>query len=190
MSAISMEILNKNQWRQVRLAEYQHYNKAELSIDFLWEQMRLLQSQYPGLWGVYFPLSDEPPFHKKIKQGDVDWAWPKVQGSDLLFYDQVYFFKKGKWGNLEPSVGRPVSKSDMVGIFVPGIAFSPSGDRMGRGGGFYDRFLNGFQGLRVGVCWHFQIFDSLPTDVWDQKMDKIVTDKTRIECTRQNKNEV
>ena len=64
-------------------------------------------------------------------------------------------------------------------ILVPGRAFTLSGDRLGRGKGFYDSFLNELKGKNnitlAGVCFDFQIKKSLPVDDRDIKMDRIFT---------------
>jgi 5-formyltetrahydrofolate cyclo-ligase len=66
-------------------------------------------------------------------------------------------------------------------LLLPLVAFDRSGNRLGMGGGFYDRLLAKLnQSLRrprlVGVAYQFQEVDSLPVAPWDQKLDQIVTD--------------
>lgn len=64
-------------------------------------------------------------------------------------------------------------------VIVPGRAFSPKGDRLGRGKGFYDRF---FQRLRpdcrlVGLAYSTQIVESVPTEQHDRLMDLVITEE-------------
>lgn len=63
-------------------------------------------------------------------------------------------------------------------ILVPGLAFSQDRHRLGRGGGFFDRLLAGRarQAFKLGVCFSFQMLDSIPTEAHDIVMDAIVTD--------------
>jgi 5-formyltetrahydrofolate cyclo-ligase len=63
-------------------------------------------------------------------------------------------------------------------ILVPGLAFSQDRHRLGRGGGFFDRLLAGRakQAFKLGVCFSFQLLDSVPTEAHDIVMDAIVTD--------------
>lgn len=56
---------------------------------------------------------------------------------------------------------------------IPGRAFTISGDRLGRGKGYYDRFLTQYQGTTIGVCFKCQILDSIPVDPWDKKLDLV-----------------
>jgi 5-formyltetrahydrofolate cyclo-ligase len=61
-----------------------------------------------------------------------------------------------------------------LAVLVPGIAFDARGARLGRGGGYYDRFLEGLQkigALKIGVCWSMQIVPEVPTDPHDVHVD-------------------
>jgi 5-formyltetrahydrofolate cyclo-ligase len=59
-------------------------------------------------------------------------------------------------------------------VIIPGLAFDQHGRRLGRGGGYYDRFL-AQQGLenaiKIGVCWSMQVVQAVPTDLHDVRMD-------------------
>lgn len=56
---------------------------------------------------------------------------------------------------------------------IPGRAFSPDGDRMGRGKGYYDRLLAQLHCPKWGVAFKCQMLAQIPTDPWDVKLDKI-----------------
>ena len=60
-------------------------------------------------------------------------------------------------------------------IVVPGVAFTRSGQRLGRGGGFYDRFFERFPNIhKIGIAFSCQIVDTLPIDDYDIAMDEVV----------------
>jgi 5-formyltetrahydrofolate cyclo-ligase len=63
-------------------------------------------------------------------------------------------------------------------VVVPGVAFTAGGERLGQGGGWYDRFLCrvGPGALSVGVCFAEQIVDELPVEEHDVRLDRVVTD--------------
>ena len=86
----------------------------------------------------------------------------------------------GYRGIEEPSADAPsVSPDSLDLVLVPGMAFArtPSGVlRMGRGGGFYDRFLPQVSCPTVGICYSYRIVGSLPTDPWDIPLDKLISD--------------
>ena len=62
-------------------------------------------------------------------------------------------------------------------ILVPGLAFGEDGSRLGRGKGFYDKYLEGFSGFKIGVCFSEQVFEALPMEPNDKFVDFVVTDK-------------
>lgn len=76
-----------------------------------------------------------------------------------------------------PDAVRPNMDGVQV-VVVPGLTFTPGGARLGQGGGWYDRLLSavGDDVLRVGVCFHEQLVDSLPTEPHDIPMHLIATD--------------
>ena len=71
----------------------------------------------------------------------------------------------------------PPSTLEMV--IVPGVAFTIHGHRLGRGGGYYDRFLSQLEGqiYSIALSFEMQIFDEIPFDVQDMPVDYIITEK-------------
>ena len=59
-------------------------------------------------------------------------------------------------------------------MLVPGLAFTPEGRRLGRGGGYYDRYLTGKENIyKAGTAYPFQILPDLPVESHDIIMDKV-----------------
>jgi len=59
-------------------------------------------------------------------------------------------------------------------VIVPGLAFDARGGRLGRGGGYYDRFLGRAsmqRAIKIGVCWELQLIEAVPTESHDVVMD-------------------
>lgn len=85
----------------------------------------------------------------------------------------------GTFGVLEPTVTarRPVEPPPGALVIVPGLVFTPLGDRIGFGGGYYDRFLADFAGLKVGVAYAFQMATAIPVEPHDVAMDVVVTEE-------------
>lgn len=78
----------------------------------------------------------------------------------------------------EEGYGEPlvVPQSSDLFVIVPGLAFDQSGQRLGRGAGYYDHFLAtpGLErAVKIGVCWSMQMVQMVPTDAHDVKMDWI-----------------
>lgn len=107
-------------------------------------------------------------------------CFPRMTASEPRFHrvDHGSQLVPGRWAILEPPTDTPaVSTSDIDFFFVPGVAFDARGNRLGRGGGFYDRALAHAHGLKVGVAWEFQLVDRVPAEDLDVRMDVIVTEQ-------------
>lgn len=61
-------------------------------------------------------------------------------------------------------------------VLVPGLAFDRAGNRLGRGGGYYDRFLSGVDVEAVGLAYRFQVVESVPVDEGDVPVDAVATE--------------
>ncbi len=86
----------------------------------------------------------------------------------------------GTFGLLEPTGSEivPPAKLGRALICVPGVAFSLEGQRLGRGGGYYDRLLaaTGSQAVTAGLAYSFQVLDRLPESPDDRRLQLIVTE--------------
>lgn len=69
-----------------------------------------------------------------------------------------------------------VSPEDIDLAIVPGAAFTLDGQRIGMGGGYYDRFLEKFSGISAGIAYSCQMRETLPMEQHDRKIDIIFTD--------------
>ena len=70
-------------------------------------------------------------------------------------------------------------------VLVPGLAFDSVGNRIGRGKGYYDRFLarpEMAQAVRVGVCWSIQMLQEIPVQSHDMPVDWICHERGTIRC--------
>ena len=68
-------------------------------------------------------------------------------------------------------------------ILVPGAGFSPMGCRMGRGAGYYDRFLTQSGGFRLGITSDKLLLKNIPVDEHDQRVEALVTETGFVRCT-------
>ena len=76
----------------------------------------------------------------------------------------------------EPQGATPCPPERIDLIVVPGTAFTRAGARMGRGRGYYDRYLSrpGFHARTVGVCYTHQLLDTLPVEPHDVPLDRVI----------------
>lgn len=66
---------------------------------------------------------------------------------------------------------------EKIDIFiVPGVAFDRMGNRLGRGGGYYDKLLAGVPSPKIGLAYSFQVLAEVPRTSYDVPMDMVVTE--------------
>ena len=100
---------------------------------------------------------------------------PTVVGDDIIpvALDEQTTFCVGDFNITEPQ-GKPYEGKIDVAI-VPGMAFDHNRNRLGRGKGYYDRFLEQHPETKlIGICFDFQYVDKIPTEPTDIRMDEII----------------
>ena len=143
----------------------------------------LLSSNQSLTVGVFYPLSDEvywPNGFKATKQ----LAFPEVVDQKMVFrqcgLESLVEIKQFGRKMRVPCQEHQIVKPDI--IIVPGIAFDRSGNRLGRGGGFYDTYLSKFEGPKIAICNSLQLVDELPIEEHDIGVNVIITEEALIEC--------
>jgi len=82
----------------------------------------------------------------------------------------------GEFGIRAPREDSPkIEIEELDLLVVPGIAFTKNGERLGRGGGFFDRVLKKFEGVSVGLAFDFQILEKVPMEEWDERVGRVLT---------------
>ncbi len=159
------------------------------------ENLEAFLKDKKGYWGAYSALNEEINIDLIIrKMSNIKWLFPVVKDKHFLeFWEASAGFQKGYAGILEPipveaelkgnSSEREPSRRQQIsidliqGFLVPGLCFDRRGNRMGKGKGFYDRALEHCGAEKVGVCFSELVFDEIPSEDHDQKMDWIVTEE-------------
>lgn len=129
---------------------------------------------------VYYSLPDEVNTHHLIDDLVADGKTvllPRVSGPDtmeLRRYTDHADLQEGAYHILEP-VGEPFTDYASIDIIiVPGLAFDAAGHRLGRGRGYYDRFLRTMGVRTIGVCFDFQKVEEVPVDAFDIPVDMVI----------------
>ncbi len=132
---------------------------------------------------IYYPFKNEVDVLKLIKIcKDKNFFFPVVNFKKKILEVRKYNseFIKNKFGIYEPK-GKNLKKINLDFIVVPGIVFDKRCYRIGFGGGYYDKFLKNVNCFKCGVCYDFQIVESLPTEKNDVKLNCVVSEE-RIIC--------
>ena len=132
---------------------------------------------------IYFPISGEvatKSIFEAALGAEKEVYFPRVNGSSLDFYkiQNLKQLKPGSFGVLEPEGGPYKADHQQIDLFIiPGLAFDRSGNRLGYGKGYYDRALIGVpDSKKVGICYGFQVLESVPTTEHDQKVGTVITE--------------
>jgi 5-formyltetrahydrofolate cyclo-ligase len=110
-------------------------------------------------------------------------AVPKVLKNGIMEFYYIKSFeevKKGKFNIYEPDKVNKLAKPSKKSLFiVPGILYDKSNNRVGYGGGYYDRYFNkyGKDFIKIGLAYNDQIIESIPFEKTDVKMDIVLTEK-------------
>ncbi len=98
-----------------------------------------------------------------------------------LLLDLEADLEEGNYGIPEPKAEalRPVDPKTIDLLMVPGVGFDMKGNRLGYGGGYYDRF---FEHLRpdvplVALAFELQIVERVPVEEWDRRVDYLITEQ-------------
>ena len=197
----------RNQIRQLIRTKRQnlsHIDQKQLSADLLIQLTQRTDVLAAKNIAVYLANDgelDPMPF--------IHWCWQQnkniylpvihpFSSGNLLFlhYHQKSEMQTNKYGILEPKLDVRMIKSinDIDIIFTPLVAFDPTGNRLGMGGGFYDRTLSTwFKHYRIvneekkvcdkkltkpypiGLAHDMQLIDAIPSQLWDIPLPEIIT---------------
>lgn len=113
-------------------------------------------------------------------------ALPRCLGEERMAFFEINSrseLVEGKFGLLEPREGlEPVAAADYGLCILPGLAFDRAGHRLGYGGGYYDRYLSGYAGVKVALCYTEFVKEHIPTDQFDLPVDVLVTENGVLCC--------
>ncbi len=165
------------------------FSDAELAIKS--ESISLKLQAYLSRWsqpsvGVYSPLKDEVIWNQSAHLKIQDWLYPAMTVDGMKYFrcrPEELVVRTEDFGiDLRvPPTSAPEVTPDIV--LVPGLAFDKNGVRLGRGGGFFDRYFSEYRGLKLGLCFDQQWCQFLPCETHDQKMDALLTETQLIEVS-------
>lgn len=182
-----MQSVDKNELRRYmrerlsRLSAVEISSRAERLSRALESQSVIQEAQYCM---VYWELGNEVPlsywFLNRMGKG-LQFLLPKVGGVDLLIcpFNEPTQVSKGAFGIYEPITEawspEKLSKLKNWVVLVPGVAFDRYGGRLGRGKGFYDRFLRAYpNAYPIGICYAEQVVPQVYMEGHDIRMKDII----------------
>lgn len=130
---------------------------------------------------LYYSLPDEVNTHETVellaRQGKTVLL-PKVidgENMEIRIYESPEDLTEGNYGIMEPNGKLFTDYGKIDTAVIPGMSFDADNNRLGRGKGYYDRFLKNIpQAYKIGVCFDFQKEQNIPHDEYDIKMDTVI----------------
>ena len=138
--------------------------------EFLAANTVMLFANLPDEIGTFSLIDKSIAMGKKV-------FLPVINGDDMTACEFKGEYKIGKYDIKEPLTPHSslLTPHSIDFILVPGVAFSPNGYRLGRGKGYYDKFLSKQTDLfTLGVCFREQFFLDIPTEPHDIPMNKVL----------------
>lgn len=164
-----------------RKQQFSSQQLEELSHSVVERLMPYLRDAFVVM--AYYSLADEVDTHRLVDDlvaMGKTVLLPKVIADgtmELRCYTSADDLQEGAFGIMEP-IGEPFTDYGMIDVaLIPGVAFDERGHRLGRGKGYYDRFLRamGRAELRtIGVCYEFQKVEEVPVDRHDVSVDIVI----------------
>lgn len=157
-----------------------HEKSQQLSVHLNHFLLNLDVIQKKSIIGAFAPIQNEPHWNLSLDSRLNDFL------SFSSFENQKMVFKKSHFRDLvlssdfgvsilSPKKSAPIVSPSI--LLIPGLGFSRTGTRLGRGKGFYDQYLNEHKNrIKIGLCFEEQVLESLPKEVHDVDMDFIITD--------------
>ncbi len=109
-------------------------------------------------------------------------AVPRVAGDEMAFVwlDSFDGLAISGFGVPEPAEGE-IADDESALVLMPGLAFDREGNRVGYGGGYYDRYLaRHLDHVKIALCYDFQLVDAIDAETHDIPADLVITDGTEV----------
>lgn len=132
---------------------------------------------------LYMPIKNEIDLADLVsicREQQINIWLPRIINHTMDFYkyDETTKLIEGAYHILEPDNEDVLSPNEHTLIIVPGSVFSFNGDRIGYGGGYYDRYMVQYPICTyLAVCYDFQILPEIPCEEHDQKPDIILSEQ-------------
>jgi 5-formyltetrahydrofolate cyclo-ligase len=169
---------DKQSLRQAILAQRSVNQSSETQSGFTRELTRLVSDLGVRRIGCYLSFGSEPPtreFITTVQEAGIIVACPRIEtDGSMVFAELGQSTEQTKLGFEQP-LGQEVPKSDLELLVIPALAIDETGDRLGRGAGYFDRYLQNYLGITVGMIYESEFVSKLPTQGHDEPVNWVVT---------------
>jgi 5-formyltetrahydrofolate cyclo-ligase len=174
----SVRVLDKPTLRRRMRQVLELVDDRELRSIELWAKVASLPAYTSATTVMAFAAMPAEPatdgLFARLERDGKQLLLPRMHGDIIVAVAAGGGWTTGQWGIREP-VGDAVDPASIDLVIVPGVAFTADGRRLGHGKAYYDRFLPHVRAVTVGVGFHEQLVDDLPTEAHDIALDHVVT---------------
>ena len=175
----------KSKLRKKILKIREKENQKNIHIDFnqivkILKKEKIIKKTIGGYYPINFEV-DDLELLKKFEKKKINISLPVIKKNfQIDFYRWSFFdpLKVNKYGIPEPETKNIVYPDILL---IPLVAFDKNLNRLGYGGGYYDRLIKKLSKkkkiIKIGLALSVQEIDKVPIDIHDQKLDYIVTNK-------------
>jgi len=177
--------VNKSKIRRkiLKVRKKNFYKNLNIDSDKLFSFLRLKKYKFKN-FGGYYPSNyeiDDLEILEFLDKKNYNISLPVIKKNN-----QMDFFK---WSNKDPlkinryGIPEPTSSKKLYPdiLFIPLVGFDNNLNRLGYGGGFYDRYINKIEKIKkvvkIGFAFSYQKLKKIPTEMYDKKLDLIITEK-------------
>ncbi len=181
--------MNKSKLRSriLKLRKRNSFKKIKLNPDKIFRFFKKNKINFKNIGG-YYPYNyeiDDLDILNFLRKKKINISLPKIRKNN-----QMDFFE---WRNKDPlkinkyGIVEPISTKKIYPdvIFVPLVAYDNNLNRLGYGGGYYDRYLENIANikniLKIGLGFSYQELEKIPVNDYDKKLDLIITEKKIIQ---------
>ncbi|CAG9612775.1 putative protein YqgN [Bacillus rhizoplanae] len=172
--------------RMNALSEEQYTTLSEKIADSLYKQREWIAAQTIGITlSMEREVNTYAIIEKAWEEGKAIVVPKCNRETRTMTFRQITNFEQLEtvYMNLrepDPSITEEVSAEEIDLLLVPGVAFTRKGERVGYGGGYYDRYLVNYKGKTLSLVFDFQIVSHIPVEPFDKAVEKIITEKEAI----------
>lgn len=115
-----------------------------------------------------------------VEQGKIVALPISGENGEMAFYQYTGVLHPGRFGIPEPERRKKLIPQPGEPLLVPGLCFDRAGQRLGQGGGYYDRFLPGSAAVPVGLCREPFLVERLPAEWNDFPVEIVLTERAAL----------
>lgn len=169
--------------RMYALSEEQYTTLSEKIADSLYKQREWIEAKTIGITlSMEREVNTYAIIEKAWEEGKAIVVPKCNRETRTMTFHQITGFEQLEtvYMNLrepDPSMTEEVLAEEIDLLLVPGVAFTQKGERVGYGGGYYDRYLVNYKRKTLSLVFDFQIVSHIPVEPFDKTVQKIITEK-------------